>query len=112
MTHKTYLLIVQQLDQSGALPTTDIRAIRLLLGEQAHPFLGSDRIFGMVFLSTDSAEASVARIRAAIGDRKRISVLELGPDHAQRGFPVQNDWSTRLRMLQNRVSGRGRESDI
>ena len=108
MTQKAYLLIVQQLDESEPLPAMDLRAIHRLLGESSSPFLGSDRIFGMVFLSADNAEATAERVRAAIGDQKRISVLELGPDHAQWGLPVQNDWSTRLRLLQNRASGKGR----
>ena len=111
MVQKAYLLIVQQLDQSGEIPAMDLRAIHLLLGEAAHPFLGSDRIFGMVFLSADSAEVSMERVRAAIGDQKRISVLEIGPDHAAWGFPVQNEWSTRLRMLQKRAAGKSRGLD-
>lgn len=112
MVQKVYLLIVQPPEQAEPLPATDLRAIHLLLGESAHPFLGGGRIFGMVFLSADSARETVDRVKAAIGEQNRISVLELGPDHAQWGLSIQNDWSTRLRLLHKRTLGGSRGLDI
>ncbi len=99
MKLKAYALMLARPGPKASISEAELKEVRRILGNDVCPLMASKGAAVIAFISTDAANITIERVKAAVGGQTQISVLELGLDQAQWGLPHHNNWLAHLRWL-------------
>ena len=99
MKPTAYALMLARPEAKNPLSESELKEVRRILGDDVCPLMASKDAAVIAFISSDAANITIERVKAAVGGQTLISVLELGLDQAQWGLPHHNKWLTHLKWL-------------